>query len=183
MNQTCQKCQSTFTTSPQALELYKKIDPTIPAPTLCPSCRQQDRLAYRNESTLYKRPCDLCKKEIISTYHADTPFPVYCQSCFWSDNWSALDHGQAYDENKSFFPQFAELTKKVPRIALVNKQSENSEYGNYAFANKNCYLIFGSHYEEDCLFSRYSTKNKDCTDYFWLYGSELCYEAAFSANC
>ncbi|MDO8648366.1 MAG: hypothetical protein Q7R81_01140 [Candidatus Peregrinibacteria bacterium] len=65
----------------------------------------------------------------------------------------------------------------------MNKQSENSEYCNYSYANKNCYLTAGSHYEEDCLYGAYSTKNRDCVDCLWTYGSELLYECMFSKNC
>jgi len=57
-----------------------------------------------------------------------------------------------FDFNKTFFEQFKQLQLKVPRLAIMNKQSENSDYCNYSFQNKNCYLTFGSHYEEDCMY-------------------------------
>jgi hypothetical protein len=190
MSRKCEQCEASFDFSEEDLAMYQKLSPVIRGkrfdflePKICTDCRQQNRLAYRNETTLYKRKCDCCQKQIVATYHADAPWPVYCQECFWSDKWNALDQGRDYDFSRPFFEQFKEFEDVVPRISLVNKQSQNSEYGNYAFANKNCYLIFGCHYEEDCLYGRYSTKNKDCMDYFWLYGSELCYEMMFSANC
>ncbi|MBL4693983.1 hypothetical protein JKY72_01285 [Candidatus Gracilibacteria bacterium] len=145
--------------------------------------RQKKRLAFRNEKTLYKRKCDKCDKIAVGTYAPDAPFVVYCQDCFWGDDWNALDYGRDFDFERPFFEQFQELMKEVPRLCVVNKQSENSEYCNFSFANKNCYLLFGSHYEEDCMYGRYSTKNKDCVDYFWCYDCELCYECQISANC
>ncbi|MBU0627024.1 hypothetical protein KKG31_00015 [Patescibacteria group bacterium] len=48
------------------MEFYSKVSPIIagkkyliPAPTLCPDCRQQRRISFRNERSLYKRKCDL----------------------------------------------------------------------------------------------------------------------------
>ena len=190
MGQICEQCGKGFDTSDLAQKLYAKVAPVFdgerfePLPqVMCPLCRQQQRLAYRNESTLYKAKCGLTRDSMISTYKESSPFTVYSQKAFWSDGWDAMDYGQDFDFSRPFFEQFHELMLKVPRLSIVNKQSENSDYCNYSFSNKNCYLLFGSHYEEDCLYGGYSTKNKDCMDYFWLYGSELCYEASFSANC
>lgn len=188
--QKCRRCNLSFEASELATELYLKIAPLFDGEKfeflpqeLCPLCRQQDRLAFRNESTLYKDKCALTGEAMVSTYHPNSPFKVYSQKAFWSDDWNALDYGRDFDFSRPFFEQFGELMLAVPRLAIVNKQSENSDYCNYSFANKNCYLLFGSHYEEDCLYGGYSTKNKDCVDYFWLYGSTLCYEASFSSNC
>lgn len=152
-------------------------------PTLNPLERNRRRMSHRNERHLYNRKCDKCSKQIISIYSPNKPFAVYCQECFWGDDWDAKDYGRDFDFSRPFFEQFAELMEKVPRLAIVNKQCENSQYCNYSFANKNCYLTFGNHYEEDCMYGQYSTKNKDCLDYYWTYKSELCYELTYSKNC
>ena len=177
----CKNCGAGFAVHEKDRDFYKRID--VPEPTICSDCRSQKRLAYRNERTLYKRDCDLCKKPMVTIFSTDKPFPVYCQDCFWGDKWNGLDFGRDFDFNKPFFPQFYDFLQTVPRLAIVNKQSQNSDYCNYSFANKNCYLTFGNHYEEDCLYGHYATKNKDCVDYLYLYGSELCYECLFSKNC
>lgn len=190
VNGKCRQCGVGFVTDAKDFELYEKITPifdgkkySILKPEYCPDCRQMHRLAFRNESSLYKRKCDLTGEAMVSTYPENSPFKIYSQKAFWSDDWNALDYGREFDFNKPFFEQFADLMKVVPRLSIVNKQSENSDYCNYSFANKNCYLLFGSHYEEDCLYGGYSTKDKDCMDYFWIYSCELCYEAAFCNNC
>ncbi|MBN2095995.1 hypothetical protein JW752_01190 [Candidatus Peregrinibacteria bacterium] len=176
----CKQCNTGFDITDTDRDFYKKID--VPEPILCPDCRNQRRMSWRNEKTLHKRKCDLCSKDIVSIYSPDKPFPVYCQECFWGDKWNALDYGQGFDFNRPFFDQFEELMLKVPRLAIVNKQSQNSDYCNYSFANKNCYLTFGNHYEEDCMYGRYSTKNKNCLDYLFTYNSQLCYEISFTKN-
>lgn len=53
---------------------------------------------------------------------------------------------------KIFVQKFEELRQKMPRIALLSSNSENSEYTNFAYKNKNCYLAFGSHYNEDSFY-------------------------------
>ncbi len=176
----CISCNSQFKFTDEDLKFYQKLD--LPEPFECPDCRQQKRLAYRNERVLYKRQCDKCKKNIISIFSKDKPFPVYCQECFWEDDWDATDFNDEVNFEEPFFDQFYKLLQKVPRLAIINKQSQNSEYCNYSFANKNCYLTFGNHYEEDCMYGHYSTKNKDCMDYLWLYESELSYGCIFSGN-
>jgi Zn ribbon nucleic-acid-binding protein len=59
---------------------------------LCPECRQQRRLSFRNERNLYKRDCDATGKSIISIYSPDKPYKVYNQDFWWSDNWDAMDY-------------------------------------------------------------------------------------------
>lgn len=178
---TCKACQKSFVIDDEDFSFYKKF--AVPPPTHCPLCRLRRRLAFRNERNLYHRTCDLCKKNIISIYSTDKPFIVYCQECWWSDGWDPLAFGQDFDFSKSFFEQFDELQKKVPRLALMNRNAENSEYCNYAGYNKNCYLaVGGSWYNEDCLYGRrfaYSRSSADCLS---LTKGELCYETVWSAN-
>jgi hypothetical protein len=190
MTQNCTKCGASFEILEQEIQLYEKVAPTIegkaykfPLPELCPDCRAQKRSAFRNEMMLYTRKCDLCNTNIVSVYDEDSKFKVYCHECFWSDKWNALNFGAPFDFSKTFNEQFKDLMAKVPRLYLVNRQCENSEYANYSFENKNGYILIGCHYEEDCMYGRYSTKNKDCIDYFWLYGCELTYECTFSKKC
>jgi Zn ribbon nucleic-acid-binding protein len=59
---------------------------------LCPDCRQQRRLAFRNERNLYKRKCDATGKNIISIYSPDKNIKVYNQDFWWSDKWNTMDY-------------------------------------------------------------------------------------------
>jgi hypothetical protein len=96
-----------------------KIKYLIPSPTLCPDCRQQRRLSFRNERKLYKRKCDFSGKDIISIYSPDKPYKVYDQEIWWSDKWEALDYGKEFDFSRTAFEQFDELMKEVPRLAII----------------------------------------------------------------
>ena len=95
----CKHCSVVFPITDKDMEFYEKVSPvfggkryTIPAPTLCPDCRQQRRLSFRNERKLYKRKCDATGKDIISIYSPDKPYTVYHQDYWWSDKWNPLDY-------------------------------------------------------------------------------------------
>lgn len=181
MQKNCQTCKNDFEIRKEDLIFYDQVK-TVP-PLDCPDCRAMKRLAFRNERTFYKRPCDLCNKDIISLYASDSPFPVYCRECWWSDNWDPKSFGQDYDPNKTFFEQYSELQKKVPRLALMMLNSVRSDYTNGASDNKDCYLIFAAEYNEDCMYSRLIQKCKGCVDCAFIHQSELCYECIDTREC
>ena len=178
---TCSNCSRTFQIIEDDFALYSKLGVT--APTHCHDCRQQRRLAWRNERWMYKRQCDFSGKDIISMYPPDSPFKVYESNIWWSDKWDALEYGRDFDFNRPFFEQFRELQLEVPRAALVNKQSDNSEYTNHAGKNKNCYLsgcIFGS---EDCYYSDFILNCRDAIDCSYLIeNNEIAYETYYAWN-
>ena len=131
---------------------------------------------------MYRRKCDATGKEIISMYPPDCPFKIYEQSYWWSDKWDALSYGREIDFSRPFFEQFRDLQLSVPRMALVNKHSENSAFTNHAADNKNCYMtatVFGS---EDILYSDWVVEHcKDlCDCSYMMEGSELCYETYYA---
>lgn len=185
----CKKCAQPFEVTDQDRAFYDKVSPVfngkkfqIPEPTYCPDCRQQRRMSFRNERNLYHRKCDLTNKEIISMYSADKPFKVYDRTVWWSDKFNPVEYGREFDFSRPFFDQFHELFKAVPRMALNNKEAENSEYCNFALENKNCYLIFTSARCENTYFSNRVFKTKDCSDLSNTEESELCYEVIDSIN-
>ncbi len=127
---------------------------TIPPPTLCPDCRQQRRLAWRNERKLYKRKCDATGKDIISIYSPDKPYTVYHQDYWWSDAWNPLDYGREFDFSRGAMEQFGELMSEVPKNNLTGAfDSENSEYAAFAWRMKDCYMVYASWMLENVFFS------------------------------
>jgi hypothetical protein len=192
MDKQCKQCQKQFNVSDHDLTFLDKISPTfagqkfdIPAPTLCPHCRWQRRIAWRNEYALYKRKCDLTGKEMISKHHATSAFPVYYMKEWQGDTWNALDYAQDFDPSKSFFEQIGELINKVPRQSVLNDHMNdiNSEFTNCAGSSKNCYMIFESDRNEECYYSRGMTDNKDCVDCLHINESQICYEAVDAFKC
>ena len=125
-------------------------------------------------------------------YNPENGFVVYDQKEWWSDKWDPLSFGVDFDFQKSFFEQFSELQKRVPRFNIFNRDSVNCEYVNYAPHNKNSYLIFGSWFNEDCAYGQTLTECRDCYDNLFIEKSELNYECIdgsrnyrvlFSRNC
>jgi len=124
----------------------------------------------------YERNCALCKQAIISIYSNNKPFPVYCARCYWSDKWNPLSFGQEYDFTQTFFSQLQSLQNRVSRLAIINRNSENSEYTNVCERNKNCYMIIESSNNENCLYCYWIQKSKDLVDCSFCSECELCYE-------
>ncbi|MDO8574525.1 MAG: hypothetical protein Q7R86_02770 [bacterium] len=170
----CQNCHGSFIIESEDFQFYEKIK--VPPPTFCPDCRLQRRLVFRNERSLHKDTCDLCGKSIISMYSSLKPYKVYCPPCYYSDKWNPLDYGREYNFSKPFFAQFQELEKDVPQLGLLQENSVNSPWINYELDDKNCYLNFGGHYNEDCAYNQYALKAKNCFDNYWLMHGEFCYE-------
>jgi hypothetical protein len=113
---------------------------SLPTPTLCPDERQKRRLSFRNERKMYKRKCDLSGKEIISVYSPDKTYPVYDQKVWWGDDWDPTTYGRAFDFERTFFGQFADLLAVTPKLSLYSVQCINSDYTNFALGSKDCYM-------------------------------------------
>lgn len=186
----CRKCHKSFEVKDRDFAFYEKMTQTVndqsfalPSPTMCPDCRRQRRLAFRNENNLYQRQCDLCKKAIISIYTSEKTFPVYCNTCFWSDHWSALSYGREYDFSRPFFDQFKELFAAVPKLNLILADNENSDYNNSCANLKNCYLCFDGGFAQDCYYGETFDYVHDCVNFLCLQHCELCFECINCTNC
>lgn len=113
----------------------------------------------------------------MSVYNPDQPFKIYCLDCFYSDKWDVLEYGRDFDFNRPFFEQFWELEVAVPKLTLqLSSDVINSEYCNHVAASKNCYLIFASVNNEDCMYCNYVSNSKNVLDGLRVSRSELMYE-------
>ena len=101
-------------------------------------------------------------------YSPDKKIKVYDREVWWSDKWDPLSYGRDFDFKRPFFEQFRELLTAVPRIALNNKEPENSEFCNFCYRNKNSYLLMTSSFCESSFYSNRSFYLKDCADCFEL---------------
>lgn len=170
----CVQCSAEFTVEPDDFAFYKKID--VPAPKMCSMCRAQRRLAFRNERSFYKRPCDKCKKDVISIYSPNKPYTVWCHDCWFSDNWDARDFARPYDAGKPFFEQFKNLWQAVPKVALMYTRSVNSEYTNISADSRNCYMLVESSNNENCIHGYWLQVCKDLVDVSFSHQTQMSYE-------
>ncbi|NUJ97751.1 hypothetical protein HGA92_03100 [Candidatus Gracilibacteria bacterium] len=161
-----------------------KVKYLIPFPTLCPDCRQQRRLSFRNEGKLYKRKCDLTGNEIISIYSPFSSVVVYNSKDWWSDKWNPLDYGNVFDFEKTFFEQFHTLMMKIPfQGTFITLDSENSAFGNHNGKMKDCYLCFACWHCEKTFYSKKAIQNKNVFDGIGGQKLENCYQIIGAQEC
>ncbi len=200
----CKQCSTAFEVTDSDRQFYARMQ--VPEPTVCPDCRQQRHLCQINQVNLLKRKCDATGADIVSNYPPESPFKVYSQKHWFSDQFDGTKYGRDFDFDRPFFEQYQELAKEVPRPCLFTDflRDENSDYTNYAGLNKNCYLIMDSDESWDCYYS-YSInsckntmdcyrgdklelgyENVDCKGCFgsaFLTNSENCSDSFFLRNC
>ena len=172
----CQNCKKDFVIEPEDFEFYEKVK--VPPPTFCFFCRVVRRMSFRNERTLYKRQCDVPghNEQLISIFSKDNKQRVFDQKTWWSDSWDGIIYGREVDFSVPFFTQFQKLWAEVPDIALMNINAVNSEYCSITEGNKNCYLVIGGDFNENCMYSTYVFRSKECLDTYWVNDSQLNYE-------
>ncbi|HBY73455.1 MAG TPA: hypothetical protein DEG44_02055 [Candidatus Kerfeldbacteria bacterium] len=179
MTTQCKQCHKTFQIEPDDQAYYDKIK--VPAPTQCPDCRMQRRLAWRNERFYYQRTCGKTGKQIISIYAPDSPIrQVYQHEAWFQDDWDALDYGRDFDFSKPFFPQFAELMWQVPHVNLWTWEGENADYNHCCFQLKNSYMNSSTDKSEDSYYSYISLNNRSVADCTAVEDSELAIECVDS---
>ncbi|QQR54685.1 hypothetical protein IPG41_05870 [Candidatus Peregrinibacteria bacterium] len=180
----CRVSTKPFIITDEDQAFYAKID--VPLPTLCPEERMRRRMIFRNERNLYHRKCDLTGRELISNISPEKPYKVYDQKEWWGDRWDPLSYGKDFDFNRPFFEQFDELLRQVPLPHVVSASDiveMNCVYTNYAGNNKNCYLVFDSDFNEDCLYGNVIKHSRSCVDCSYVLQSELLYQCVDCQNC
>lgn len=188
----CSWCQKDFEISPEERELRVSLSPVIagvtyalPDPKLCPDCRMQRRMAFRNERRLFRRTA-ASGVPILSMYREGTPFPVMENKTWWSDENDPLQYGRDIDWNRPFFEQMAELVRVVPRLQYFKASEErmqNSDYTNCVSDLKDCYLVFAGNNNEKCSYCDYSNLSYNCIDCYFCQTCTECYECIDCDNC
>lgn len=186
----CRWCSSPFQVGRDDLQFFSQISPTfashiqeVKPPTLCPDCRLQRRLAFRNERHLYRNRSCISGKEMVSVIRPGSPYKVVTYDEWWSDQWDPFQYGRQIDFTIPFFEQLRSLSVEVPHCPLYIRNPENSEYTNYALNMKDCYLVFGAGECDHCLYSKCISQAKNIVDCLSVTKSELCYEGVSSEAC
>lgn len=177
----CTQCLQKFLVEPDDLVFYQKFE--VPTPGMCPLCRAQRRLAFRNERVFYKRPCDKCGKDVVSMYSPNKPYPVWCYECWFADDWDATEYGREYNLRAPFLEQVRALYETVPKVALIYVRSVNSEYVNISADNKNCYMLVESSNNEGCIHSYWVQQCRDSVDLSYSHQTELAYDTDDCFSC
>lgn len=186
----CKQCNCNFEITNKDFEFYDKISPIfdwkkylIPAPSLCPKCREQRRMTYRNERKLYKRENETTWKSIITIYSPNSPYKIFDNKYWWGDEWDAIDYWQEIDFDKSIFEQIQKLRLKVPRLTNNLTNDEWVTYSNQIWQSKNVYLSYNWWYLEDCMYSNELVYSKNIVDCLEVKNSQNLYECFLSNKC
>lgn len=179
----CRISGKEFLVTDKDLEFYAKISPVfagqkylIPSPTLCPDERARSRMIFRNFHNLYHRHSDLSNASVISMYGPHADVKVYSIKEWWSDDWDPHAYGRDFSFEKTLSDNLPPLHREVPRMALMNRESENCDYANLCWLSKNCYLVSWCVRNEECLFGHIVWKSKNIVDGLYMYESENCYQ-------
>ncbi|OGJ42610.1 hypothetical protein A3B60_00815 [Candidatus Peregrinibacteria bacterium RIFCSPLOWO2_01_FULL_39_12] len=186
----CGHCGQNFEFSSDDAAFHERISPIfagkkyqMPAPTLCPDCRNQRRQMFRNDRVFYNRKCDLTGKQFISIFAPGSSYKIYHPDAWYGDKWNAMDFGRDYDFNRPFFEQLNELMHDVPRLGIDIVNCENSYYCNFCSDDKDCYLDIAGEANRDSYFNLFVKYSKDTVDCTFVYNSELCYECINCYDC
>ena len=127
-------------------------------------------------------------------YHPNDPTVVYCDPCWWNDEWDGTEYAMEYDSTRPFLEQWHELRMKTPHFAkdALYLTLQNCEYTNAIAFSKNCYMTFWADYCEGVYHSSYLNNVRDCIDVFRVHKSELscgsvgihaCSKTHYSTEC
>ena len=179
----CQNCKKDFVIEQEDFKFYERIK--VPPPTWCPQCRMIRRIACNDGWYLFYRNCDKCGKRTLSMYPPEQKITVYCQPCWWADDWDGTEYKTDYDSSKPFFLQLKELSEKTPYVALETTYStlKNCDYCNGIAYSKNCTLAYWADFCENVCFSSFLNTLKFSSDCLRGYFSELCYGSMGFSRC
>lgn len=76
----CEATAKYYKLIPQELAFYRRLN--IPVPRKCFDARLKERLQWRNPRQLWERKCNACADTIMTSYSAERPEKVYCESCY-----------------------------------------------------------------------------------------------------
>lgn len=168
----CQNCKNDFTIGSDDFSFYVKMK--VPAPTFCRECRMIRRYAWRNNRSLYRCECALCKKTLIGMYKADS-VPIMCAECYNGDDWNRFEHAEELDWTKSFWNQLRELHNKQPRIFQYRVGNvSNSDYGNSVVNTKDAYLAYSVIGCENVMYSESIDRSRDTLDSYMCQELDQC---------
>lgn len=83
----------------------------------------------------------------------------------------------------SYLQKLEEVRLKSPRQGLVAVRNENSPYVSYCGNMKNCYMVSGSEFDEDCYYGFFLYNSKDSVDVAYCSDCTLCYDCVDCQGC
>jgi len=163
---TCKLSGEQFPIYQREKELLEKISPTINGkkesyllPKYCYRVRMIRREIFRNEKKFYSATCARTGKKEISLVH-DSVRDILAPKDWHDEDFSKY----GVDYSGDFYNDLKKLYKSVPYLPRYITSSENSDYCNQSFNEKNCYLCVGGQESENCLYTTHDVRSKYVID-------------------
>ena len=174
----CEHCGKEFSITEEELKMYQKVE--IELPTICFFCRIKLHLSFWMFGKFRKGKSDLSGDSLITVLPENSRYPIYTLTEWHSDKWDAMDFGQDYDPNKSFFKQLQNLQERVPHPHQNGIKNTGCDWCDDVWNCKNCYLARSMVDCEDLYYSYRNIRVKNSTDVVVCFDSERCFD---SVNC
>lgn len=169
----CEECKKAFEITQREQDLHVRMN--VSTPKICPSCRNQRRLADWSFGPFHKVQDCITKKTIVSMFPPNSQFPITERSTWHSDAWEAV--ATDIDWDRSFFDQMLELHRKVPMYHMTgDDKSVNCDYCDDTWTCKDCYSCRSMLDVENSHFMYRIAYCKDCLDCTYCFYLEHCYE-------
>jgi hypothetical protein len=180
LNKICIDCKNEFKIDSGDLILYEKINLKIP--DICVLCRWKRYLGFLVFGKFRKGTSDLSGESFITVLSNNSRYPIYTFKEWWSDAWDAMNFGQDYDSNKSFFEQLTELQEKIPRPHQTGENSINCDWCEDTWDSKNCYLSRHVFKCENLSYCYRTVESKDSFDLVYSFNLENSYDCVGCHN-
>lgn len=124
---------------------------------------------------------------VISMYDPESSVPLLPQAEWYAaraDGRLGEEYTHVYTPDRSFFDQWTEFSRRVPRPAIFqDPQNERCDWVVYTFGSKDCYQTFGGGMNEHVLYSEQGVQCKHASDLTLCDETEWSYDCVHCPNC
>ena len=156
---------------------------SLPLPDVHPVAGIRQLALYGNLLNLYRSTSNLSGRPQLSRYNPVSGHKICTTDEFFSDEVDNAEFGRSYDFTRPFFEQWNELMRDCYLQPLTILQSENSDFVNGGHYVKNCYLMFASTHDQDCMYGLSNYHCSDTVDCLFVTRCQFCYACNDSDGC
>lgn len=150
--------------------------------TKCYNCEYLEDCSNMRDSAFCVR-CDNCHDVFGCVELQNKAFCIFNRQLSEQEYKEKVKEYRKLPAEKVLAYVYGELKKRFPLTQTHEEHNVNSSYGNYLYHNKNVYLSFDAHRNEDSAYIYDSVNSKGSYDVSFSGENELSYEIVDSANC
>jgi hypothetical protein len=187
---TCVETGEEFEITEKDIEMCKSL--RVPPPKTNWIVRMRQKRSFMGGYDLYRRTLP-DGQSVVTMYDPESFTKILPAKDWYSDAFDPMAYGQDADPNRSFFDQWEQLSRTIPRPSMQqDASSENSEWSIYIFHEKNAYNCWGAVDGEDITYvdmsgwTKYSSDLTICMNCEWCYDDvscNFCSYTHFSERC